>query len=53
MVDKAKLARLLELKKTLEDTEAEINRLLGGEPARRGRPSKENRAPQQSETPAE
>jgi hypothetical protein len=31
VIDKAKLGRLVELKKTLDDTEAEIAELLGGD----------------------
>lgn len=37
MVDKEKLARLVTLQKTLEDTEREITELLGGEPVKQKR----------------
>lgn len=37
MIDKAKLARLVELKQTLDDTEQEIAELLGGEPVKQKR----------------
>ncbi len=37
MIDKNKLTRLVELKQRLDDTEAEIAAILGGEPVKQKR----------------